>query len=749
MIELDGVVENIIFRNETNGYCVLDLKLDNEEENTIVVGSFYNVNVGDIMNVRGEYVEHLIYGTQFKMSSYKSSRPKSLDGIKAYLASGALPHIKAALATKIVAEFGEKSLEIMQEDPEILSKKIKGITLKRAQEISTVLQQNKKRTEAVIFMQEYDISSSLAIKLYEKYSDKIYEIIKTNPYEIADEVSGVSFKTADNIAIKANISKNSEFRIYSGIIFALKSALNECHSYLPIESLENDASRLLELNIDDIEPYIKDLVFDKKLIGKIENGVTKIYLPYIFYMEKNIAYRLSDLNLKYEIDEEKTLKKIEQIEREDNIIPDETQLEAILKALKSGLLVITGGAGTGKTTVLKTIIKLYENEGLKVALAAPTGRAAKRMTEATGRESLTVHRLLEARGSDNESTVIFDRNQENPLEARLIIIDEMSMVDLPLMNSLLKAIPVGSRLILTGDANQLSSVGVGNVLNDIIRSGKIEVITLKKIFRQTKNSNIVSMAHNINKGLLIEPKILGPDFIFLERDDTYSLKMTLLTMIMSKLPKAFGIDAFDIQVLCPMKKGQAGVEEMNKLLQFKLNPPDDEKYEYVIGDTVYREGDKVMQVKNNYQIDYEIKSESGFVSERGNGIFNGDQGKILKINQFSATMTILFDYNRYVEYPFNMLDQLELSYAITVHKSQGSEFGVVILPLFDNNALLMTRNILYTAITRGKKCVCILGRKEIFCRMVENVGDFRRFSSLDERIREAENISKSSIDENN
>ncbi len=742
MIELEGVVDNIIFKNETNGYCVLDLKLNGEEENTTVVGSFYDVNVGDIMSIKGEYVEHLIYGSQFKMSSYKSSRPKSLDGIKAYLASGAVPHVKTALATKIIAEFGEKSLEIMQESPEILSEKIKGITLKRAQEISVVLQQNKKRTEAVIFMQEYDISSSLAVKLYEKYSDKIYEIIKTNPYEIAYEQSSVSFKISDQIALKAGISKDSEFRIYAGIIFALKAALNEGHSYLPTERLKNDASKLLELNVDDIEHYIKELIFDKKLVGKIEGGISKIYLPYIFYMEKNIAMRLSDLNLKYEPNEERLLKKIDTIQKEDNITFDKMQTEAVLKALKSGLLVITGGAGTGKTTVLKTIIKLYENEGLKVSLAAPTGRAAKRMTEATGRESLTVHRLLEARGSDNENTVVFDRNEDNPLESGLIIIDEMSMVDLPLMNSLLRAVPIGSRLILTGDANQLSSVGVGNVLNDIISSGEIEVITLKKIFRQSNNSNIVTMAHDINKGLLIEPKILGSDFIFLEREDAYNLKMTLLTMIMSKLPKAFEIDAFDIQVLCPMKRGQVGVEEMNRLLQFKLNPPDDEKCEHISGDIIYREGDKVMQIKNNYQIDYEIRSKSGFVSERGNGIFNGDQGKILKINRFSATMTILFDSDRYVEYPFNMLEQLELSYAITVHKSQGSEFEVIILPLFDNSNLLMTRNILYTAVTRGKKCVCILGRKEVFCRMIENVGDFRRFSSLDERIREAENISR-------
>lgn len=742
MIELEGVVDNIIFKNETNGYCVLDLKLNGEEENTTVVGSFYDVNVGDIMSIKGEYVEHLIYGSQFKMSSYKSSRPKSLDGIKAYLASGAVPHVKTALATKIIAEFGEKSLEIMQESPEILSEKIKGITLKRAQEISVVLQQNKKRTEAVIFMQEYDISSSLAVKLYEKYSDKIYEIIKTNPYEIAYEQSSVSFKISDQIALKAGISKDSEFRIYAGIIFALKAALNEGHSYLPTERLKNDASKLLELNVDDIEHYIKELIFDKKLVGKIEGGISKIYLPYIFYMEKNIAVRLSDLNLKYEPNEERLLKKIDTIQKEDNITFDKMQTEAVLKALKSGLLVITGGAGTGKTTVLKTIIKLYENEGLKVSLAAPTGRAAKRMTEATGRESLTVHRLLEARGSDNENTVVFDRNEDNPLESGLIIIDEMSMVDLPLMNSLLRAVPIGSRLILTGDANQLSSVGVGNVLNDIISSGEIEVITLKKIFRQSNNSNIVTMAHDINKGLLIEPKILGSDFIFLEREDAYNLKMTLLTMIMSKLPKAFEIDAFDIQVLCPMKRGQVGVEEMNRLLQFKLNPPDDEKCEHISGDIIYREGDKVMQIKNNYQIDYEIRSKSGFVSERGNGIFNGDQGKILKINRFSATMTILFDSDRYVEYPFNMLEQLELSYAITVHKSQGSEFEVIILPLFDNSNLLMTRNILYTAVTRGKKCVCILGRKEVFCRMIENVGDFRRFSSLDERIREAENISR-------
>lgn len=739
MQEIEGLVENIIFKNESNGYCVLELNLGDEEESTVVVGSFYDVNEGSYIRAKGEYTEHLIYGRQFKADTYEAVMPQDLDSIKTYLASGAVPYVRAALATKIIAEFGEKSLDIMENDPVALST-VKGISLKRAKEISVVLQQNSKQRQAVIFMQSYGITGALAIKIYEKYSDKIYDIIQTNPYALAEGINGVGFKIADSIAFKAGIDKNSDVRILSGILYALKNAAINGHTYLPIELLRQSASALLDINIEEISEHILSLSMDKKLIVKKNEEEVRAYLPNIFYMEQNIAFMLCDLNLSFSIDEQYYRKKIKEIEKEDNIVPDENQTNAMIKALRSGLLVITGGPGTGKTTVLKAIIKLFEHEGYTVSLAAPTGRAAKRMAEATKRDALTIHRLLEVRGADSGLPVMFERNKSNPLESDVIIVDELSMVDIPLMYNLLQAIPIGCRLILTGDADQLPSVGVGNVLKDIIRSESIEVCVLNKIFRQSQNSNIVVMAHSINAGRAIEPKTLGADFVFLERNDINKLKLTLLTMIKNKLPKALSLSPFDIQVLCPMKKGPVGVEEMNKLLQYHLNPQTDSKKEHRNGDILYREGDKVMQIKNNYQIDWEIRSESGFIDESGNGIFNGDLGRIITINEYSASMTVCFDDNKYVEYPFVMLEQLDLAYAATVHKSQGSEYNVVLLPLFAGSRLLMTRNILYTAITRAKSCICIIGKASAFTEMIENIGDFRRYSSLHERIREAKAV---------
>lgn len=740
MQEISGVIERIIFKNNENGYCVLELNTG-EEECTVVVGYFYEVQEGSYIVAKGETVYHSLYGEQFKADSYEYSKPRDIDGIRAYLASGAVPGIKAGLAARIINEFGENSLIVMEHDPEKLSR-VKGISLKKAKDISKILKQNSRQREAVIFMQAYGITPAMAVKIYETYEDTVYDLIKNNPYELAERVQGIGFQTADAIAQKAGISPNSQMRILSGILYALKSAVSNGHVFLPITVLQEEVCRLLAIDCEMIEGYITELAIDKKIIVKKKNGQINVYISALYYMEQNIAFMLSSLNIPFSAGIDNYIRSIEEIEKEEGIVPDEKQRLAIIQAISSGLLVITGGPGTGKTTVLKTIIRLFEEKGLEVLLTAPTGRAAKRMAEATGREASTIHRLLEVRASDGDGPILFEKNKENPIEADVVIVDEMSMVDVFLMNSLLLAIPVGCRLILTGDVDQLPSVGAGNVLRDIIESNSYNVVTLDKIFRQGELSNIVVNAHRINAGEVFGPATVGKDFIFLERDDMKGLKLALLIMMKNKFPSVLNISSFDIQVLCPMKKGGVGVEEMNRLLQQYLNPPSEEKKEYQTANALFREGDKVMQVKNNYQTEWEIRSESGFVFESGTGIFNGDMGVIECINSYSSTMTVRFDDDKIVDYPFKAVDELEIAYAITVHKSQGSEYEVVILPLFSGSKLLMTRNILYTAVTRAKTCVCVIGRAEAFMEMIRNIGDTRRYSSLKDRIEEVEGIRK-------
>lgn len=740
MLEISGVIENIIFKNNENGYCVLEINTG-EDECTVVVGYFYEAQEGSYITAKGEVVYHPVYGEQFKSVSYEYSKPQDIDGIRAYLASGAVPGIKAGLAARIVSEFGENSLAVMEHDPETLSR-VKGISLKKAEEISNKLKQNSRQREAVIFMQGYGVTPAMAIKIYEKYEDRIYDQIKKNPYELADRVQGIGFRTADAIAQKAGVDRNSKMRILSGIIYALRTAVASGNVFLPITALQTQVSDLLDIDCEALDGYITDLAMDKKIIVKKKDEQVNVYLSALYYMEQNIAFMLNGLNISFPAKIESYMKHIERIEREDGIVPDEKQRLAITRAVSSGLLIITGGPGTGKTTVLKTIIKLFEAEGMEVVLTAPTGRAAKRMSEATDREASTIHRLLEVRVSDGDGTVIFEKDKDNPIEADVVIVDEMSMVDVFLMSSLLMAVPVGCRLILTGDVNQLPSVGAGNVLKDIIETKEYNTVTLDKIFRQQELSNIVVNAHRINKGEVFLPSTMGKDFIFLERNEIRALQLAVLIMIKNQFPSVFHISSFDIQVLCPMKKGAVGVEEMNKLLQHHLNPPSEEKREFQSSSNLFREGDKVMQIKNNYQINWEIRSKSGFVSEAGNGIFNGDMGVIERINTYASTMTVRFDDDKMVEYPFQSLDELEIAYAVTIHKSQGSEYDVVILPLFNGSRLLMTRNILYTAITRAKTCVCIIGKAEAFTKMIENLGDTKRYSSLNDRIEEVERIRK-------
>lgn len=740
MQEISGIIEHIIFKNNDNGYCVLELNTG-EEETAVVVGCCYDAREGVYLTARGETVYHPVYGEQFKADSYEYSKPQDIDGIRAYLASGAVPGVKTGLAARIIAEFGENSLIIMENEPETLSK-VKGISLKKAQEISNGLKQNSRQREAVIYMQGYGITSAMALKIYEIYEDRIYHLISTNPYELADQVQGIGFRTADAIARKAGIAPDSDMRILSGILYTLKSAVTAGHIYLPVNLLQEQVSEILGIACEMIDGYIKELAIDKKIIIKKKDGQVNVYLSALYYMEQNIAFMLDSLNLSFADSLKRYQKDIERIEKEDGIIYDEKQRMAITRAIQSGVLIITGGPGTGKTTVLRTVIKLFEAAGREVILTAPTGRAAKRMSEATGKEASTIHRLLEVRMADGERLPFFEKNRDNPLEADVVIVDEMSMVDVFLMSSLLTAIPIGCRLILTGDANQLPSVGAGNVLRDLIDSGVFQTVTLDKIFRQGELSNIVLNAHRINNGEAFLPETTGKDFIFLERNEVNDILLTTLIMMKNKLPSVMKLSSFDIQVLSPMKKGAVGVEELNRLLQQHINPPSQDKEEYQSSTSLFREGDKVMQVKNNYRTEWEIRSPSGFVLESGNGIFNGDMGIVQAIDSFSKTMTIRFDDNRIAEYPFAALDELEIAYAVTVHKSQGSEYDVVILPLYGGSRLLLTRNILYTALTRAKTCVCVIGRAEVFKRMIENLGVSVRYSSLKDRIYEVREIRK-------
>ena len=590
----------------------------------------------------------------------------------------------------------------------------------------------------MIFLQGYGIGANLAVKIYNQYGPGLYTVLKQNPYRLADDIHGVGFRIADEIAAKVGIHADSDFRIKSGILYSLMQAAASGHVYLPLEELTAYTGSLLNLQIDSIEKHVMDLAIEKRIVLKEIEEKKLVYAASYYYMELNSARLLYDLNIEEKVSEDAIKKRLDNIEQETGVELDNLQREAVIEAVKYGLLVITGGPGTGKTTTINAIIRYFESEQMEVLLAAPTGRAAKRMTEATGCEAKTIHRLLELNGGSREvaSMAIFERNEQNPLEADVIIIDEMSMVDIGLMNSLLKAVSVGTRLILVGDVNQLPSVGPGNVLKDIIRSGAFPVVRLTKIFRQAGQSDIVLNAHKINKGEKVALDNNSKDFLFLKRDEANVIISVIITLIQKKLPHYVNAKELDIQVLTPMRKGQLGVERLNEILQQYLNPPSTEKKEKEQAGSLFREGDKVMQIKNNYQLEWEIRGKNGIVVDKGMGIFNGDTGIIKEINEFSEILTVEFDEGRFVEYSYKQLEELELAYAITIHKSQGSEYPAVILPLLTGPQMLMNRNLLYTAVTRAKKCVCLVGSKETFYEMAENQKEQKRYSGLCNRIQE-------------
>lgn len=729
-----GYVDHIIYRNGDNGYTVFVLVCDGEE--LTCVGTFSDIAEGENMEAHGEFTDHPTYGRQFSVKSFEEKAPEDEAAIERYLGSGAIKGIGIALAARIVRRFKDQTFRIIEEEPERLAE-VKGISDRKAMEIADQVNEKRDLRQAMIFLQQYGISVTLAVKIYQTYGQEIYGILKENPYRMAEDVEGVGFRTADEIASRAGIRTDSDFRIRSGIQYVLQQAAGEGHTYLPVEELTKRAVRLLGVDAEHIEKHYMNLAMDRKIVMQQAEDTTQVYATTYFYMEANTATRLKQLDADFDVPDIEIEAHIRTIEKQTDMTLDEHQIEAVKEAVRNGVLVITGGPGTGKTTTINAIIRYFEAVGDDIMLAAPTGRAAKRMSETTGYEARTIHRMLELNGG-MEGSAGFERNEDNPLETNLIIIDEMSMVDITLMNALLKAILPGTRLILVGDVNQLPSVGAGSVLKDIIDSGLFHTVKLTKIFRQASTSDIIVNAHKINRGEPVTLDNKSMDFFFLKRYEADKIINVTLQLVMQKLPKFVNADTYDIQVLTPMRKGLLGVERLNKILQMYLNPADEKKREKEHGGTVFREGDKVMQIKNNYQLEWEIRSKYGLCIDRGTGIFNGDMGTIEEINDFAETMTVSFDEGRMVEYSYKLLDELELAYAITIHKSQGSEYPAVVIPLLNGPQMLMNRNLLYTAVTRAKKCVTIVGNDITFNEMIQNNSQLKRYSGLKDRLTEGE-----------
>ncbi|MDE6903887.1 MAG: ATP-dependent RecD-like DNA helicase [Lachnospiraceae bacterium] len=731
MESIKGYIDHIIFRNEDNGYTVFVLVY--QEEELTCVGSFPVVSQGENVELKGEFIEHPMYGRQFTAREMTECEPEDEVAMERYLGSGAIKGIGAALAARIVRRFKKDTFRIIEEEPERLSE-IKGISQRMAMDISDQVAEKRDLRQAMIFLQQYGLSLNMAVKIYQRYAQDVYRIIKENPYQLADDIKGVGFKIADEIAAKVGIRGDSDFRIRSGILYVLLQASGEGHTYLPGGELTCRTAAMLSVAPELIEKHYMDLAIEKKIMIRGEN----IYAAPYYYMETSVAVMLRELNVTYDVPDIEIEEQIRRIEKQTSLVPDEMQFSAVKEAVKNGLLIITGGPGTGKTTTINTIIKYFEMESMDIFLAAPTGRAAKRMSDTTGYEARTIHRMLELNGGV-EDNAGFSRNGDNPLETDVIIIDEMSMVDITLMHSLLKAVARGTRLILVGDVNQLPSVGPGSVLKDVIESEVFPVVKLTKIFRQATKSDIVVNAHKINNGEEVSLDNKSMDFFFLKRYEADKIINVTIQLIAQKLPKFVDASPFDIQVLTPMRKGLLGVERLNGILQQYLNPPEKGKKEYQQGERTFREGDKVMQIKNNYQLEWEITNQYGLCLDKGLGVFNGDMGIVREINDFAEIMTVEFEEGRKVDYSLRSLEELELAYAITIHKSQGSEYPAVVIPLLGGPRMLMNRNLLYTAVTRARKCVTIVGDDKTFGEMIGNNRQQKRYCGLGEELR-SENI---------
>lgn len=748
-VTLKGYVDHIIFENKENHYKVLALVC--EKTDVKVVGIFHGVSQGDYLYVEGYEEEHASFGNQIRMQKFEIVPPDDIVSIQRYLGSGAIKGVGEKLAERIVKQFGEDTFRIIEEEPERLVK-IKGISERIARQIAEQVYEKKEMRRAMLFLQKYGLSDRLAVKIYEYYGDLVYEVLKTNPYKMAEDIEGVGFRTADEIALNAGLMINSEHRIRCGIVYALTQSMAGGHTCLPKEELVCMSQELLGVESDNIEAEITNLVVEHRMIMRKEeqDGPVFIYSPAAYRAENDCAAMLHDLDVTFfesgkehpGKEERLILDKIEKIEDESGIVLDEMQREAIKKAIQYGVMILTGGPGTGKTTTINIMLRYFEKEQMEIALAAPTGRAAKRMTEACGMEARTIHRMLEVNGGSEENAGgSFARNEDYPLDADVIIVDEMSMVDIFLFRALLAAIPQGVRLIMVGDADQLPSVGPGSVLKDLIGSGSYATVALQNIFRQAAESEIVVNAHRIHEGkeLLIHNKE-SKDFYFLERTNPLEIYSNIMKLVSDMLPRYIGASAMDIQVLTPMRKGPLGVEELNVKLQEYLNPPNASRREHQYGDILFREGDKVMQRKNNYKLEWEIRGNYNLVMKSGVGVFNGDVGIIKEINDYASFMLIEFDEGRIVQYPYESLDELELAYAITIHKSQGSEYPAVVIPLFGVPGLLLYRNLLYTAVTRAKNCVTLIGSSQMINQMIENENKQKRYSGFLYRIKERERL---------
>lgn len=749
METIKGFVDNIKYQNAENGYTVLTLT--GEDGENILVGMMKGVSQGDTIQAKGEYTEHPVYGNQFKVLSFQSIIPEDEAGMERYLASGAIKGIGASLAARIVKKFGTDTFRIMEEEPERLAE-VKGISERIAWSISEQVEEKRDMREVFIYLQKFGISNTLAVKIYNAYHNNIYSILQENPYRLAEDIDGIGFRIADEIASKIGIHTDSDYRIRSGILYTLLQSLQDGHVYLPGKLLLEKAEELLGVEQQYIEPHISNLAMDKKIVvkkNKNEQDI-QVFSSHYFYTELNCARMMANLNISILGEgpllnsEEVAIKnRIESITATEGLELDDLQEKAVLESVKNGLFILSGGPGTGKTTTINTIIRYFEAERMDIFLAAPTGRAAKRMTEATGYEARTIHRMLELSGTlkeeQNGRNIHFERNEENPLEADVVIIDEMSMVDINLLQALLKAIMPGTRLILVGDVDQLPSVGPGQVLKDIMAAEVFPTIVLKKIFRQAQESDIVVNAHKINRGEQLALDNKSDDFFFLERSDINVIYKHMVQLITEKLPRYVGTDKSEIQVLTPMRKGTLGVDTLNRILQQYMNPADANKKEHTCGETIFREGDKVMQVKNNYDLEWEVVSKYGIPIDKGLGVFNGDMGHILEINEYASNLVIEYDEHRRVTYPFAQLEELELAYAITIHKSQGSEYAAVVMPLLSGPRMLFNRNLLYTGVTRAKNCVTILGSRDVVGEMIRNADVNRRYTALTDRIKEVVN----------
>lgn len=742
MDTISGYVEHIIFQNRENGYTVMSLSAEAGE--ITCTGILHGLAQGESITAQGEYVDHPVYGTQFKVSSYQVTVPGDSIGMERYLGSGAIKGIGAALAARIVRKFGDDTFRIIEEEPERLTE-VKGISERKAREIAVQMEEKRDLRDAFVFLQQYGISNALAVKIYNAYGMNLYGIMKENPYRLAEDIHGVGFKMADELAAKIGIQADSDYRIRSGILYTLLQAAGEGSCYLPVGELLGRAEQLLGTAGEGMRLQLENLMMDKKLVIKGDC----VFVSSYYYAELNCARMLHDLNLAFcaesgseqegNTEREETEERLNKLARSLKMELDGLQSGAVMECIRNGLFILSGGPGTGKTTTINMIIRYFEAEGQDILLAAPTGRAAKRMTEATGFEAKTIHRMLElnsALSDEDNRKVKFERNEENPLEADVVIIDEMSMVDIHLFQALLKAVVPGTRLVLVGDVNQLPSVGPGQVLRDLISSGCFPMVELKKIFRQEEGSDIVVNAHRINQGRQIALDNKSRDFFLLERNNVNVIYKHMIQLIQEKLPPYVHAQPCDIQVLTPMRKGGLGCETLNAILQRYLNPPDSQKKEHAAGAVLYREGDKVMQIKNNYQLEWEIVSKYGIPVDKGMGVFNGDMGRILEINEFVSSLVVEYDEGKRVVYPFSLLEELDLAYAVTIHKAQGSEYPAVILPLLGGPRMLFNRNLLYTAITRAKSCVTILGSSETVRSMIENVNESKRYTALSDRVRE-------------